>query len=176
MIEFYDDRPPASAEALAAAERVLAEERQMIPPSYRAFLAERDGGEPRQSTFEFRERDVRDQRDLVQWFYSVEPSPGGSLADTVMSLHGRLIPGMLPIACDPLGNQLLLDTRDGADGPIWWWDHERETTPPDESNLSWVADDFPSFLAMLHADEDEDDQPSVEPSRPGPLKRLFGRG
>jgi hypothetical protein len=85
---------------------------------------------------------------------------------------------MLPIAMDSFGNQLLLDARDGADGPIWWWDHERGNNPPDESNLSRVADDFPSFLAILHADEGDDPpaEPVAETQRPGPLKRLFGRG
>ena len=44
MIELKQPRPPASREALAATERRLADLGHRIPPSYRAFLAEQDGG------------------------------------------------------------------------------------------------------------------------------------
>ena len=59
MIEFEEHRPPASPEALAETERRLAARGHRIPPSYRAFLAEQDGGRPVNDTFYFEQRDRR---------------------------------------------------------------------------------------------------------------------
>ena len=68
VIEFTEPQPPVSAEQLAAAEKRLAELGHLIPPSYRALLAEHDGGPPVQNNFSFEERDRGGQQDLVSFF------------------------------------------------------------------------------------------------------------
>jgi len=169
-IEILDERPPVSPEALAGAEARLADLGYHIPPSYKAFLAEQDGGEPVRDYFSFRQGD-REQSDLVRLFFGVAPSPNGDLVEIPGLVGDRVLAGMLPIAEDSFGNLVVLDGRDGRDGPVLFWDHEFEAEPPDESNLSWVAPDLETFLADLI----EDPTPPLPVEQPKGWRRLFGR-
>jgi hypothetical protein len=148
-LDFEEEQPPVPAEELAAAEASLAELGHRIPPSYREFLAAHDGGPPVQAMFEFDEVGGRHQRDRVHFFLGVADSPDGDLVETASALRGRIVPGLLPIAGDEYGNLLLLDGRDGADGPVWFWDHEREGDEPGEAELALVAPDLETFLDGL---------------------------
>jgi hypothetical protein len=171
-IEIRDDRPPVPAEALAAAEARLAELGHPIPPSYKAFLADQDGGKPVRGVFSFRQYD-REDSDRVRLFYGIAESPNGDLVAQAEMMAGRLPQGVLPIAGDSFGNVVVLDGRDGSDGPILFWDHERETDLPDESDLFWVAPDLSTFLDQLEAPPEEPPA-EPEPERTG-WRRLFGR-
>jgi hypothetical protein len=171
-IDIRDDRPPVPDERVAEAEAALAELGHRIPPSYRAFLAEQDGGKPVRNLFSFRQGD-RDQSDYVRLFYGIAESPNGDLVSETTALSHSLPEGLLPIAADSFGNQVVLDGREGADGPVYFWDHELQTEPPDDSGLSWVAPDLETFLDSLAEDPDTD-QP--EPEKPSGWRRLFGRG
>jgi hypothetical protein len=173
-LDFREHQPPVSPEALAAAESALAELGHRIPPSYREFLAEHDGGPPVQDAFEFEERDGGRQQDRIHYFLGVADSPDGDLVETAGALRGRVIEGMLPIAGDPFGNLLLLDSRDDSDGPVWLWDHEFESDEPDESNLSFVASDLAALLDSLEPTP----APPPPPAAPEPKgwRRLLGRG
>jgi SMI1 / KNR4 family (SUKH-1) len=172
VMEFTDKPPPVSEQELAAAEAKLAELGQHIPPSYKAFLAEQDGGKPVRSVFDF-EQDNRPQSDYVKRFLGLAPvpPPGENLLDTAESLWTRVPEGVLPIARDPFGNLICLDGRDGGDGPVLFWDHEYEGDPPDEANLYVIAPDLHTFLDGLREPE-----PRPPASKPKGLKRLFGRG
>jgi SMI1/KNR4 family protein SUKH-1 len=171
VIDLIEPRPPASAGDLEAAETRLADLGHRIPPSYRAFLAEHDGGEPVRGHFRF-EQDDRDEEDMVQEFLGVAPveSPRLNL-QRAAGILGDMPSGVLPIALDPLGNFVCLDTRDGRDGPVLFWDHEAGFDPPDESNLYELAPDLRTFLDSLT------EQPPAAPPPPprGGLRRLFGR-
>ena len=159
-IEIRDDRPPVSAEALAEAEARLAQLGHHIPPSYKAFLAEQDGGEPVRDLFRFRERD-RDQSDTVRLFFGIAESPNGDLVEVagLTDVPG----GLLPIAADAFDNFVLLDGRDGRDGPVLFWDHE-----VGEEEMHWLAPDLQTFLDGLEVDTYE-----PPPTKKG-LRRLFG--
>ncbi|MGI8750492.1 MAG: HNH endonuclease [Thermoleophilaceae bacterium] len=167
-IDIRDDRPPVSTETLAAAEARLAELGHPIPPSYKAFLADQDGGEPVRDFFSFRQGE-RDQHALVQWFYGIAESLEGDLVGEAESLIDRVPAGVLSIAGDGSGNAVVMDGRDGRDGPVYFWDHEFEGEPPDESNLWWLAPDLETFLADLI--EEPEPLPVVGPSG---WRRLFG--
>lgn len=172
-IEIREERPPAAPERLAEAAAELAERGHPIPPSYRAFLAEQDGGDPVRDCFSFQEGD-RQQSDLVRFFFGIAESPNGDLVEEVKAYAGRIPPGTLPIADDSFGNLLLLDGRAGGDGPVWFWDHELEPEgdEPEDANLSFVAPDLRSFLEQLTEDADPEPEP---PERPRGLRRLFSR-
>jgi hypothetical protein len=161
-----------SAEALAAAEERLTALGHQIPPSYKAFLAEQDGGKPVRGMFAFRQND-REQRDSVRLFYGIAESPNGDLVTETETMAGRLPSGVLPIAGDSLGNLVVIDGRDGNDGPVLFWDHEFETDLPDESDLFWVAPDLSTFLDQLE-EEPEPSSAEPEPEKTG-WRRLFGR-
>jgi hypothetical protein len=168
-IEIRDQRPPVSAERLAVAEARLAAIGTRIPPSYKAFLVQQDGGKPVRNLFSFRQHD-RDQDDFVRLFYGIAESPNGDLVSTAETARDNLPADVLPIATDNFGNLILLDGRDGHDGPVLFWDHEFLSDPPSEDDLFWVAPDLGTFLAELR--EDVGDEPA------GPStgwRRMFGR-
>lgn len=148
MIEFIEEQPPVSADQLAAAEQQLADLGQRIPPSYKAFLAEHDGGEPVRNGFSYAgEGEVENGE--VQVFLGIAPSPDGDLVSKAKVMRDRVPPGVIVIADDPGGNHICLDSRDGRDGPVLFWDHEYESDPPDEANLYEVAPDLQTFLDRL---------------------------
>jgi hypothetical protein len=154
---------------LAAAETRLAEIGTRIPPSYKAFLAEQDGGKPVRNAFSFRQHD-RDQDDLVRLFFGIAESPNGDLVSEADVARDRLPADVLPIATDSFGNLVVLDGREGRDGPVLFWDHEFQSDPPSEDDLFWVAPDLETFLTGLS----EDTEPVAPKPRRG-LGRLFGR-
>jgi cell wall assembly regulator SMI1 len=168
VIDLVEPRSPASAEDLEVAEARLADLGHRIPPSYRAFLAEHDGGEPVRAYYRFEQND-RDEEDMVQTFLGVAPvdPPLMNLVDTAGMLGDGVPSGVLPIAPDPLGNYVCIDTRDGGDGPVLFWDHEEEF-----GNLYEIAADLPSFLDGLA--EREPPPAAPEPQRTG-WRRVFGR-
>jgi hypothetical protein len=173
MIELVDPRPPVSAAELEAAEQRLADLGHPIPPSYRTFLTEQDGGRPIRDVFSF-EQDNRRQEDAVKKFLGVAPpaAPGATnLVITVEILMDRVPYGVLPIAKDHVGNLICLDGRDGRDGPVYFWDHEYEGDPPDEANLYEIAPDLQTFLSSLYEDPD----PPNPARKRGRLQRLLGR-
>ena len=168
-IEILDERPPVSAETLAEAEARLAAIGTRIPPSYRAFLAKQDGGEPVRCVFSFPQHD-REQHDLVRLFFGIAESPNGDLVSEAEIARDRLPADVLPIATDNFDNLVVLDGREGRDGPVLFWDHEFQSDPPSEDDLFYVAPDLETFLAGL--EEYVDDEPP--PKRKG-LARLFRR-
>lgn len=177
MIEFKEHWPPAPPEALADTERRLAARGHRIPPSYRAFLAERDGGRPIEDTFSFEQNDRR-QSSGVASFIGVQPRPGGGLTSDLASVVEvvEIPPGILPIAADEVGNYVCLDTREGRDGPVLFWDHEEgfDDGEVDYSNLHEIAPDLQTFLDELTEAPPLDIEPVVV-SRRGGFRRLFNR-
>jgi hypothetical protein len=158
-IELEEPRPPAPPEALAELERRLTELGRPFPPSYRAFLAEQDGGRPIRDTFTFEQHD-REQSSRVAAFLGVLPAADGDLAGTA-GVVGDIPEGMLAIAGDEVGNLICID----GDGRVQFWDHEEEY-----GNVYEVAPDLQTFLDGLT----EPEPLPVEPKRTG-WRRLFGR-
>jgi len=173
MTELKEDRPPAASGALAEAERRLAELGHRIPPSYRVFLAEQDGGRPVKNAFTF-EQHEREQSSRVAGFLGVDPAPYGDLVRTA-GLVGDIPPGVLPIASDEFGNYICLDARDGRDGPVLFWDHEEgfDDGEIDDSNLYEIAPDLQTFLDRL-TEQPQPPKAQAERHPPG-RRRLFGR-
>ena len=160
-IAVENPRPPAPPERLAETERRLAELGRPLPPSYRAFLAEQDGGRPIRNTFSFEQGD-REQRSRVASFLGVLPAPGGDLVETA-ELSGDLPEGLLPIAGDEFGNSICID----EDGRVQFWDHEEEY-----GNVSEVAPELQTIIDGLT--EPEPPPAAPEPERTG-WRRRFGR-
>jgi len=176
VIQFKEERPPVSAEALVSAEQRLAELGFRIPPSYREFLQQRDWGRPVESAFPFHQ-DGRRVKGVVEYFLGVAPVafPAMNLIDVAAT--GNIPNGILPIAEDPYGNSVCLDGREGRDGPVLFWDHEEGTgEPEDESNLYFVAPDLQSFLDSLTEPEPIPEELLHPPKqRRFDWHRLFGR-
>lgn len=176
MIELIAEEPPASADAIDAAEQELVAKGQRLPPSYRAFLAQHDGGQPKLECFRY-QQGAEEREGVINEFLGVRPvpPPGTNLLITAGLLRGRIPDGVLPIANDPYGNLICIDTRGGLDGPVLFWDHEfeKEDGPPDDANLYPIAPDFETFLDNLYADPQA--PPADAKPKPKGLRRLFGR-
>lgn len=169
MIHYHDEPPPVPEAELERAAQASEERGHPIPPSYRTYLTERDGGQPVEDEFSFADGGTN-RGSLVQEFLGVGESNISNLLHTLNRLRERMLPGILPIANDTGGNLVCLDTREGGDGPVLFWDHEEETDPPSDENLHWVAPDFRTFLEMLVPN---DPPPLVQPTTR--WRRLFGR-
>ncbi|WP_349632612.1 SMI1/KNR4 family protein [Peribacillus simplex] len=68
----------------------------------------------------------------------------------------RLPDGFIPIADDPAGNAICLDTKVPYMGNIYFWDHEQEPEDPDDmSNVYFLANDINEFIENLYEDVEE---------------------
>jgi cell wall assembly regulator SMI1 len=170
VIDLVDPRPPVSAPALDEAERRLEALGHPLPPSYRAFLERCDGGRPVRELFRFDDHAGGRDESVVQRFLGVGPidPPAGNMLDVLGRLGDRMLPGIVPIARDPVGNFVCIDGRERPDGPVVLWDHEEEGEPPDDRNLHLVAANLEEFLGALEADT-----PLPAP-QPGGLRRFLG--
>lgn len=138
----------ADENALVEIERIL---NSRLPADYRHFLTEVNGGRPSPSLFHFRDGDASNES-VVDWFFTLDP--GGkpyTIAENSAAYAGRIPATLLPIACDPFGNLLLLDLGAKSVGAIYFWDHEREDCEaPTWENVSIVAPCFSDFVKSLH--------------------------
>jgi hypothetical protein len=140
--------PPASEQALAAAERKLG---FALPGDLRAFLAEHDGAE-------------LEDNDLER---PVGHLSGG--ADTVYALTGlvrertwareRMPPEFTPVGDAGGGNRLVLGVDGDVRGRVFHWNHELESEPPSRAGLTELA---PSFCAWLERLVPADDVPDLQ--------------
>ncbi len=120
-----------------------------LPEPYRQFLIEKNGGRPHPSAFTFCTRTGERGDSLVDWFYTLSPDDAYNLYDNLQIYRGRIPEGLLPIACDPLGNQLLIGVKDKR-GRVFFWDHELENSSKSIwDNVSFVARSFDEFINIL---------------------------
>jgi hypothetical protein len=124
----------------------------MLPADYRDFLIENNGGRPAPSAFRF-EQYQKPQESLVDWFFTLNEKETAYLLPRALEVYmGRIPAPLLPIACDPFGNLILLDLGAKSVGPIYFWDHENENPEGDPwwDNISFVASSFTEFVKGLH--------------------------
>ncbi len=147
MIELHEQGPPLTSDELAAAEDRLAQRGYRLPPNYRQFLLDHNGGQPIRTDFSF-DKAGRPQNDLVHVLLGVGYPTNADLVFTA-GIDDTIPRGVLPVASDPFGNLICVDGRGDPDGPVLFWDHEEISEPPDESNLYFVAPDLKTFLDGL---------------------------
>jgi hypothetical protein len=105
MIELIAEGPSASADAIEAAEQELVAKDQRLPPSYRAFLSQHDGGQPKLECFRY-QQGAEKREGVINEFLGVRPAPPPATNPLITAglLRGRIPDGVLPIANDPYGN------------------------------------------------------------------------
>jgi hypothetical protein len=112
-----------------------------LPPSYRDYLSEQDGGWLDSNTQAVKE---------VFGLGSVQDS--ANLWKILTTFADRIPSWLLPVARDEYGNLFAVSLRDQDNGSVWFWDHEEEAgegEPPSEDNITYKAKDWPGFLARL---------------------------
>lgn len=121
-----------------------------IPACYREFLKVHNGGRPSPRGFQFKDAQGKVQTDNVHYFFGLHPGRIGSLARAFQMYYERIPLGLLPIACDPFGNLILLKLTIKRDAPVFFWDHELEPEgEPTMQNVSLVNESFEDFIKTL---------------------------
>lgn len=121
-----------------------------LPDDYRRFLAETNGGRPDPARFALLTSRGTNES-IVDWFLTLEPTEDLYTVPEYRDMYSNRIPqGLLPVACDPFGNLLLLDLGEKNRGSIYFWDHETESMEePTWENIFSVAPSFDSFYSSL---------------------------
>ena len=144
------ERPTSEAEIA----RFEAELGTTLPEDYRAFLLANNGGRCELEQFSVRwsgsAQDREDSQEVLDNLRSLGDGPV-ELRDAVRTLRDRIPPGMLSVAEDPFGNQILLGLTGERRGRVYFWVHDLppDADETDPANLGVVADDFTAFLAGL---------------------------
>ena len=142
-LTYRDRRPPASTDLVARLEEHV---RRALPPPYRDYLLEQDGGR------------VFDNSEALQQILGLGDLPEFASLWHKLEVYADRVPyWLLPVATDAFGNLFAVSLRDEDNGSVWFWDHEEEADedePPTEDNIKLMAPDWPTFLASLQpADE-----------------------
>ena len=131
--------------------RVEAELGYSLPPQYRRFLLQHNGGRPHPDAFLIADNPV-DDHGLVDMFLCVKPGDLYHIVAWAARYRSRIPAELLPIAVDPGGNLICLATQGERTGKVYFWDHEEETpegNDPGTDNIYVIAGSFDSFLASL---------------------------
>jgi len=144
MTEILDANEKLDESTVAELENSLGIE---LPQSYRRFLMEYNGGRPAARRFKFK---GRTKGSSVDRFLGVHNREYNNLLEYLETYRERIPRNLFPIAHDP-GDNLICISVEGADkGSIYFWDHDRESDPPDYSNVILIADSFDEFMTGLH--------------------------
>ena len=120
-----------------------------LPQDYKAFLKNENGGRPKPNLFRFTTRAGREENSTVHYFFGLHEGRVGSLKNDFEIYKGRIPSDCLPIATDPFGNVIMLGITHQNLGRVYFWDHEKETEPPSEGNISPIAHSFSEFVDKL---------------------------
>jgi cell wall assembly regulator SMI1 len=138
-VGFSETQAPASEESIQRLEQRIG---QPLPPAYREFLRQHDGG-----PLELNNRAVNEIFGLGD-----EVPDFASMWNALDRYRDRVPQWLLPVANDSFGNLFALSLRAEDNGSVWFWDHEKEADedePPTEDNIRRVAPDWPTFLDSL---------------------------
>jgi len=137
-VGYLRQEPPATPELIERLERRIG---TRLPAGYHGYLLRQDGGR------------LASNSGAVNTVYGLGDVPDwASMWDALDVYAGRVPRWLLPVAEDEYGNLFAVSLREQDNGSVWFWDHEEEADegePPREDNLTYRADDWPSFLAGL---------------------------
>ncbi len=120
-----------------------------LPDDYRRFLVDFNGGRPEPSGFLF-ETSEGSSDSAIRYFFTLDNDEYYGILENLRDYKDRIPEGLMPIACDPFGNLVLIDLGAKAVGTIYFWDHEKESMEePTWDNISTVARSFTVFEASL---------------------------
>ena len=133
----------ARPEELAAFE---AQQQVELPPDYRQFILDNNGGRPQKNIHPALQTDVN-------WLFGFNRKPDwASIYWNIETYEGRLPERTLPLGCDSGGNLYLQRLDREHYGAIVFWDHEREAEAGGGARIAGmpvVADGFSAFLDQL---------------------------
>lgn len=138
--------PTVSESAINTLELTL---EHSLPPQYREFLLEFNGGEPETNVFPV---DELGEGGVIEFFGIREGSVPGDIAFERSRMAGRVPSGLLPIAEAEGGNLVCVSLQGQDRGTVYFWDHEEEADEDVEStycNLHVIGSSFRDFWNSL---------------------------
>lgn len=139
--------PPLSSEQLDEVEQRMG---SAIPPVYREFLLQNNGGRPVPNAFLYRRSDGTTAGEGgVNTFLGIGDAESTDIEWHRSMYEDRIPSNFFPIADDPGGNLICLSTSGDDVGAVYFWDHEEESDPPTYDNVYFIAPDFQTFLDTL---------------------------
>lgn len=119
-----------------------------LPEGFRNFLMRHNGGRPTPDSFHISEKYGESS---VHFFFGLGPTaPHEELSSARRCFEGRIPSELLPIGCDPLGNQICLAIKGCGLGNVFFWNHDQEHKPPTYANIAFLSIDFTSFIDGLY--------------------------
>lgn len=124
-----------------------------FPEKYIAHVLQYNGGRCEPNGFSFIERGKTADSN-IEYFLAIYDGDYDNFVEyfhDYKTTEKRLPLSVFPIAHDPGGNLICLDSHDGK---VYFWDHEKEVDYNLESDLNYsnlylIADDFEEFLNNL---------------------------
>lgn len=147
-VTIHESEAPATERQLAEVEKKIG---RRLPPDYRAFLLEHNGGYPEPDGFPIPGLGAGADG-MVDRFLAVYEGDEDNLLEYVETYRGRVPEGFLPVAHDPGGNLICLALAGAEAGRVFFWDHEEEAEegePPTRENVYEIAASFTEFLNGL---------------------------
>ncbi|MDN5214019.1 SMI1/KNR4 family protein [Fulvivirgaceae bacterium BMA12] len=150
MVNFLEIEEPINETRIRELESKL---NLNFPTSYRNHLLKFNGGRCKPNVFNF-EEEGKKEKSFIDWFLAVHDGEYDNLEDyfnTYKIEEKRMPDAVFPIAHDPGGNLICMDSNDGS---IHFWDHEKEvdynqSDDSDRTNLYFVARNLNDFMSSL---------------------------
>jgi len=137
MLTFKDCITPPNKKDL---QKLLNLDVGSIDPAYINHIKKYHGGYPSPEVFDFNRSNKIKESSIVQRFLDI--TDGDNSIFKYLQIYNERIPhGCIPIAYDPGGNLILMNT--GNDKSIYFWDHENE-----QCYFAYYT--FINFLNALH--------------------------
>ncbi|MBK9266107.1 MAG: SMI1/KNR4 family protein [Polyangiaceae bacterium] len=129
----------------------------LLPPDYKQFLLNSNGGYPTPNVFEIPR--WHGQGSGLGIFYGIHDDPDYRLDAVCETYDERVPPDLIPIANDAFGNNVCIGWKGKRKGKIYFWDHEDEIDEggcfrQDYRNVYLVANSLQEFLDNLMTLED----------------------
>jgi hypothetical protein len=148
MVSFNDSNKPEITEA--EIQRTQHELRLIFPVDYRRFLLDFNGGKPVPNFLLIPDLN---EKVIIDSFYGIG-RPYSDLSKSTAELRYSLdMPEkFIPIAFDPGGNSLIMESGNVEGAEVYYWDSARHfALSTDEENAFLVAHSFADLLTKFEA-------------------------
>lgn len=147
-LTFTKQNNPVDPAAISKAEDRIG---YAFPDDYIRFLLRYNGGMAKEGIFEI---PGRGQSSVI--FFGVDTKE--SYSDLVLNFDDykfRLPAKTLPIGADPGGNLVCL-VMINDDWWVYFWDHEKENSPPTVANMFLLNGSFSEFIDSLEIEDNDE--------------------
>jgi hypothetical protein len=135
----------------------------LLPPDYKQFLLNSNGGIPTPNVFEV--PGWHGHASGLNFFYGIHEGEKVVRLDWACEVYDERIPAdLIPIAYDAYDNNICIGWKGEREGKIYFWDHEDELDEnglfvQDYRNVFLVASSLQEFLDSLMTREEADKRP-----------------